>query len=1456
MCKPQLVCNKQRALTSSHAKLQLNCPSGLVDSHNKNKLVLSRSGVSECIVRLWYLQVSEPWTDKGRGCFVRLSSIDSEQSSSSRSLRPRAIRLTNTAITSTLEGHQARHRRFVIREGEVDEAVLVVPEVQCGDSHVNLVFRDGARYAVTWREFIDQPELCAFVSYRSSTAIYDCVRIPSSWNLWSKSCGADAKGSAMAPAGIGLGNPAIDYIQILNLALNDNLTNNVAYFGAFCPSSLDPYSPPSPIGAPLPSLVAPDLICTASNPLTSYNFHPEQEIKAGVYETGRRGESRLEGMVIEGARGGDYGMEFRGRGAGQNHMDIRYYNRDIQQGLDRSLFIRDHCSKDALRDFNLEVQFDIVLWIGDAFKCNENCQGMEYTHIESLIPLKEEWDMKSDEKKTSESYRLVCEENKEVMEQSSEKCLLWDPMPPRNLHLCNLLLIHFLDDLVLLHERQEDPIGDPISFIIPVQNQGDSFLVAHGLQLCILYWDGSDSANVSMDVITTAYQKEKDFHFIGGKVDRHGQLYVASLGVSLQSQEANQQNILNHNINDMDGKVYGLTVDTNGKLWIALYDGGQVLQFDPVNKEIMKKFDVPSLKVTDLVFGGADLNELYITTAGDCVAKGNNTSGSLLRMTGLGDVQGLAGRPWGLMESKSQCLNTLCATSGSLSGREIARIHVNIEVAVGKLWTNSEPARSDGAVSTKYMKPSPSQTKVFNDVKDFHRFLECPGLLMFVRIQQISSQRRNPHLRRHMRPISNPCDEPHHRNTKLRAAATSPISNCMIWSQLQNFIFVTPIVLWYSSNGGSTKITSNFPFSSLMSNVCKFVFKYIGGVAVVDISSSFSFINSRSLGYSSNLSASPTSRMKFCGLWPCLNLSLQVGLHIAYWYPGAASGLRAQSGHACLRPYGQTHTIEKPPPVHPTEIRTSISPSSAVELNTTSVLANYATEADGSKYQYDTRVNEQLQHKYMTTDHAVFHLTGLEYALQIIQDTGIDVILDEASNIFAATSFEIDCFFEEKRAKKRKRLTLEEIHPTEIRTSISPSSAVELNTTSALANHTTEAEYYTRFLSTTYAGLKKNFLPPSRQSRHCESNSDLSIWQSRLPPHLPSYVRMRTTVKHHVAGAFSCEYCPGLFTLAALNCCEICRASLLVSDLRLFSQSCLHMRGEYCSRKMAAILMTSSQTTARVYESVSRLISVLEYIMKNCTKFGAGIRKSHILYNGALWHLIASILWHVMVLQCCRIENSVESETTLHRLARQKKPFEISSVLVQPVICEFMSFESHIRILRRQHAIRETYQPHQSALNSDSGILSREEKQQAEVERRKSGRQKSGASQIRIGRQDEANYQTPSDANTPTDAEFVALFQTLPGFEQCDELDAREWFESDGNDPGYQHLNDDEIAHQVIEDNDNGRNVRESDDYEEMDAEEAAGPSHSDAYEAFQTAMNWLERQPEGRRHNSYLLKD
>ncbi|CAG2055825.1 unnamed protein product [Timema podura] len=42
-------------------------------------------------------------------------------------------------------------------------------------------------------------------------------------------------------------------------------------------------------------------------------------------------------------------------------------------------------------------------------------------------------------------------------------------------------------------------------------------------------------------------------------------------------------------------------------------------------------------------------------------------------------------------------------------------------------------------------------------------------------------------------------------------------------------------------------------------------------------------------------------------------------------------------------------TLQFPECFHPTEIRTSISPSSAVELNTTSALANYATETGNNE---------------------------------------------------------------------------------------------------------------------------------------------------------------------------------------------------------------------------------------------------------------------------------------------------------------------------------------------------------------------------------------------------------------------------------------------------------------------------------------------------------------------------
>nr|CAD7574956.1 unnamed protein product [Timema californicum] len=63
-----------------------------------------------------------------------------------------------------------------------------------------------------------------------------------------------------------------------------------------------------------------------------------------------------------------------------------------------------------------------------------------------------------------------------------------------------------------------------------------------------------------------------------------------------------------------------------------------------------------------------------------------------------------------------------------------------------------------------------------------------------------------------------------------------------------------------------------------------------------------------------------------------------------------------------------------PPPVHPTETRTLISPSSAIELNTTSALANYATEAviDVSRL----RSTSTEPRRYRGHDDGAIRLTG------------------------------------------------------------------------------------------------------------------------------------------------------------------------------------------------------------------------------------------------------------------------------------------------------------------------------------------------------------------------------------------------------------------------------------------------------------------------------------------------
>ena len=59
----------------------------------------------------------------------------------------------------------------------------------------------------------------------------------------------------------------------------------------------------------------------------------------------------------------------------------------------------------------------------------------------------------------------------------------------------------------------------------------------------------------------------------------------------------------------------GMTIDAEGCLWVAMWDGGRVLRIAPDGRAI-DGIDVPGVsQVSSCTFGGEDLGDLYITTA-------------------------------------------------------------------------------------------------------------------------------------------------------------------------------------------------------------------------------------------------------------------------------------------------------------------------------------------------------------------------------------------------------------------------------------------------------------------------------------------------------------------------------------------------------------------------------------------------------------------------------------------------------------------------------------------------------------------------------------------------------------------------------------------------------------------------------------------------------------------------
>ena len=88
-----------------------------------------------------------------------------------------------------------------------------------------------------------------------------------------------------------------------------------------------------------------------------------------------------------------------------------------------------------------------------------------------------------------------------------------------------------------------------------------------------------------------------------------------------------------------EGLPDGMTVDAEGNVWSARWDGYRLTQYAPDGSEI-RRVQFPAKKVSSVIFGGPDYKDMYVTTAGGNDKQENGaTAGALYRLR-LG-IQGL-----------------------------------------------------------------------------------------------------------------------------------------------------------------------------------------------------------------------------------------------------------------------------------------------------------------------------------------------------------------------------------------------------------------------------------------------------------------------------------------------------------------------------------------------------------------------------------------------------------------------------------------------------------------------------------------------------------------------------------------------------------------------------------------------------------------------------------------------
>lgn len=244
------------------------------------------------------------------------------------------------------------------------------------------------------------------------------------------------------------------------------------------------------------------------------------------------------------------------------------------------------------------------------------------------------------------------------------------------------------------NKHSKTKLSDQVGFILPVEGAKDQFVVGLGCKFVVIQWDGEDGspAKVIKELAEVDTDIE-DTRINDGKCDPRGRIFAGTMGKesnegekgSLYRLEGNKcakvsskigiSNGLAWNMEDhsfyyidslekavtrydydvktgeisnkrhifdlakhgIEGFPDGMTIDTEGYLYVAVFSGSCVIKIDPKKDELLQKIPIPVEQVTSVTFGGPKLDVLYVTTASMTIGSTQHPpAGALFKVTGLG----------------------------------------------------------------------------------------------------------------------------------------------------------------------------------------------------------------------------------------------------------------------------------------------------------------------------------------------------------------------------------------------------------------------------------------------------------------------------------------------------------------------------------------------------------------------------------------------------------------------------------------------------------------------------------------------------------------------------------------------------------------------------------------------------------------------------------------------------